>query len=39
MDILPLEKFIAELEFSYLLILPSKKKKAPPNFNIILSRD
>lgn len=29
MDILPLEKFIAELEFSYLLILPSKKKRLP----------
>lgn len=30
MDILPLEKFIAGLEFSYLLILPSKKKKGSP---------
>lgn len=29
MDILPLEKFIAELEFSYLLILPSEKKGSP----------
>lgn len=29
MDILPLEKFIAELEFSFLLILPSKKKRLP----------
>lgn len=30
MDILPLEKYIAGLEFSYLLILPSKKKKGSP---------